>query len=946
MLSCSVLAITMGLLGAQGAMAQVSPNSPSVAPSSEEIEDAIVVTGTRIQREGFESPSPVQVVGAAEISSFGATQLQDVLTIIPSNTGSRSFTEQENGQGTVQFNLRGLGYSSTLTLLNGRRAGVSPFTDATGGNYVDINQFPLAMIQRIEVLKDGASAIYGSEAVAGVVNLITRKGFEGLEVSGGYENARNEAASVNLVFGAKSERATFNLYATYYTQTRTLPGEFEWLRERLFGDGDISRAVVLSGTGNPGTIARAGPDPNGGFRQVTGARSYPDADCLAAGGIFRTRPDGTVDSGTCRFNIGNQQSLVNDEKRLQAFAEVSYELLNSVTLFNETSFSTNVVRQNQGPQSFSNGSITNSGNVLVPSSHPFNFYIADPASPQRLIYIGPDAWNPAIHTAADLSLTLRPLGDEFTGRNAPDRRSEHNYLRVLNGADVALSEKWRAELAYQYAQATNVTNVPDYRADALNSLIATGAFNPFGTSETRPTLVSPKDRVSMAGNSQDVINQFLVTENFNTRTSQHVVDFAVDGELGDFGFGAIGIASGAQYRHYSLSYTPDALRAAGEDRSPDPEFGRQGSQDVWAVFAEMLVPYNDFGQLQVAVRHENYGGNVGSSTDPKIAARVNLTKGVALRASFSTSFQAPTVNQTTTSLSRDFINDPATQTASGLVCSATGVNSNPIVAVSGDDSLEPQSSRNFAVGTVITPTRGLRVSVDLWQYRYKNLIAAGVPAQAIVDADCADDGVPNDPRVVRSGAGGITRVNTAFENIGRVNTRGLDIGLVFNAPVANIGKISVFADATYVDRFRVDDGESATFEGARSRNFTNNFFPIPQWRATAGARLQTGVHSVAANVRYIDGYKNDQSNNSMIKSQTTVDLQYGLTLANLLRRESSIALGVDNVFDVDPPALRRADAVGNILSDPSMAVDRPGFDPLAGHHVLGRTFYVRLRQLF
>ena len=184
--------------------------NPAIAEEGEsDIQEEVVVTGSHIKRSNLEGSAPVQVLDKATISAAGAATVQDLVVDLPVNTGTIINDEQSSLAGTTQFNLRGLGLGSTLTLINGRRAGKSAVADGGGNFFFDINQLPLAMIDRIDVQTDGASAIYGSEAVAGVVNVVTRKGFEGFEVSANYENATNSAGSLNIAGGAWGDNGGF-----------------------------------------------------------------------------------------------------------------------------------------------------------------------------------------------------------------------------------------------------------------------------------------------------------------------------------------------------------------------------------------------------------------------------------------------------------------------------------------------------------------------------------------------------------------------------------------------------------------------------------------------------------------------------------------------------------------------------------------------------------------
>ncbi len=183
--------------------------------------EEILVTGSIIRRRDFETPSPIQTLDNEDIQGAGIGQMQDLLRNLTSNAGSELNASQSDRQGSSQFSLRGLGVGGTLTLINGRRAGIAPVTTTQGFFYTDVNQYPPNMIERVEVLLDGASATYGSEAVGGVVNIITRKYFEGFEIGAEYrDNDNNPAESINAAFGTRFDRGHFTTFVNYYHHDR------------------------------------------------------------------------------------------------------------------------------------------------------------------------------------------------------------------------------------------------------------------------------------------------------------------------------------------------------------------------------------------------------------------------------------------------------------------------------------------------------------------------------------------------------------------------------------------------------------------------------------------------------------------------------------------------------------------------------------------------------
>ncbi len=919
---------------------------------AQSVQDVVVVTGSNVARSGFDANLPLQVVSREELLSFGVNQPSDLLRAIPSNTGSIGNSEVDPIGATGQFNLRGLGLGSTLTLVNGRRAGVSPLSDNTGNEFVDINQFPTIMIDRIEVLKDGASAIYGSEAVAGVANIVTRSGFEGLEFQADYENSSNETYSAQVAFGTAFDKGHINFFGGYYGQTGNLRTDFDWLNDRIIGGGDESRSRLLSSTGHPGSYRRATTSADGGFIGVPGSTRVADPDCLAAGGFFITNDDGSTNNSLCRHSFAEQLAVIPEEDRLQGYVEFTYELADGIRFFNESNASRNKIRAQFGPSAFAGGLVeeNSAGNVYIPGDHPFNFFIADPNDATGVIYIGPDAWDPAVHQGVDLAAQMRPLGVLYNGNNPLSdnlNRTELNYFRSVNGLEFDLPNDWTARASYQFATGKVTSQRPfNIRSDVFNQLIIDGEFNPFGTAISNPELVSPKDGVSTSVNETQVIDQFNGTFLTSSETTQNVADFIVSGDLFDFGTGLVSTALGAQYRKNELRTVPDPLESAGEGRVSGLEFAQQGEQDVYALFGEAVIPFNDLAELQVALRYEDYGDGIGSTTDPKVTARISPTDWLSLRGSYGTAFQAPSLRQTSSSRSTSFFDDPTISGATGAVCDAVGRNGGAIVSVQGSDDLKPQSSDNYNVGVVVTPANGMQLSVDYWSYDYTDLIAQSESAQAILNNDCAGDGIANDPRVIRDGGGNLLQINTEFVNIGEVQTDGLDIAFSYGMNAGSLGDFVASANATYVRKFDVNDGD-VSFDGAGNRNFTNNFAPIPQWRFNTSFGWLKDIHSANATVRYIGGYDNDQSNNAPIDSYITVDLQYGLDLTQLFGTEGTgLVLGVENVFDQDPPALTRLNSSGEVISGTRTDIDRPGYDPLVGADLRGRNIYMRIRQTF
>lgn len=967
-------ALTAGIAVALG-------TAPPTLAQDDEVEE-IVVTGSHIRRTGFEGRAPIQIVDAEEIAQLGVNQPVEILKELTVNSGSQFYNETNAVQGASMFNVRNLGLGSTLTLVNGRRAGIAAVADATGADFVDINQFPVAMFERIEVLTDGASATYGSQAVGGVVNLITRKGFEGFEVSGGGSWSEIDTRDLNIVAGSQFDRGGFNVYATYYKQGRQDRSDFDWMHDRLIGDtvvGNANLSRFVSSTGSPGSYRRATLNAVGEAQDVPGAggsNQQPDPYCEAAQGILRSPTD-----RTCRYHFVDQVSVIAAEERVQVFTEFDWQFTDELKYYAEASYSHNTVRRSDGGGTFNTGNAVGGGFTILPS-HPFNFFIEDPANASRLIWIDPASWDPNIHTAATLRAIARPFGiDVNHNEKTEDLRRQTDYIRLVQGLEYDFANSWFVDGSLSFAQATRVSDYPHtYRSDIFQALVRAGEWNPFGSRLADPDLVSPKsaadtancagvspDGVCRAGNQQVTEDKFDARGIDSARARELVVDLVASGDLFEFGGKTVSAAVGGQFRDVTIVSIPDSISGAGEANEESTENYVSGSQDVTAIFGELIVPIGDQVEMQLALRREDYGAGVGSTTDPKVSFEFRPLDWLGFRGSFGTSFQAPTVRQTAEATSSAFIDDPASPTGPGgsLICNDIGLNNNIAVSVKGASGLKPQESENFNFGIVFDSDFGLRASLDYWKFDYTDLIAQSATPQAIVDAQCPnDDGSPAipDARVIRDAGGQLRQVNTEFTNIGRVETDGIDLAADYSMDVGN-STLVFDAALTYVMNFDVDgDGDGSTeFDGAGSRNFSNNFSTMPELRGNAGVTWLMGNHSANLTVRHIDSYKNDQAgSNAPVDSWTTLDAQYAITIPGLIGDgDTTLSVGVNNLTDEDPPAIWACSVndpvtgacttvapLQNATSGIFDGIDRPGYDDRAGHDVRGRIIYARFVQQF
>ena len=882
----------------------VVSGAPALAQSEESdrpvVQDNIVVTGSNIRsrRKDFQTPSPIQTVGDKEILDTGAFQVQDIFKGITANSGSILAQDVTLLQGTSQFSLRGLGVGSTLTLINGRRAGLAPVADSAGNLFTDTNQYPVNMIERVEILTDGASSTYGSEAVAGVVNIFTRDNFEGFELTAEARDTTNQSAQVGAAFGVQGDRGGLVLFANYYTQSEAFRSDFpNILQGSTFEDG--AAGAWDSATGSPGRFNLAIPDAavDGGWRRAS-TLSIADPDCTAAGGIFQTLGSGDTN---CRYYFIDQRRIIPEENRLQLFSTANYDVTDRLNVFMEAGFSRNEIRDQNG------GMLTrrflNDGGFLVPADHPFNFFVDDGAG--GISYAGPDAF------AADPSLAAVPLiyrgrviGRDGDGPNGAPIDTIFTNTRLVGGFDYELGENWLLYGSYVWSNSDfSRTARREWDIPVFADQIVAGNWNPFGTRLTNPTLVSPKDGVSIAGNSEVIQDTFDLFRNDKKLVNQSVAELSLSGETPiSLPGGPVAVAIGGQYREVSLDDVPDGRYQNGDNRLNETIPAVFGTQDAIAFFGEVNLPILDRLEMQAALRYEDYGDQGGDTLDPKISAKWDITDSLALRGSWGTSFQAPSIRQVAGIVSNASINDPLDPTGGTFIIT---------VITQGSSDLVPQSAENLNVGLIYQSDFGIDFSVDFFTYDYQDLILPGADPQFIFDQVAAGN-LPAD-RALRSADGQVATAIANFENGGSADVSGFDIVGSYTMDLG-AGELVFDLKSTILTKF--DSSEFGDIKG--NRNFSNGFGSTPDFRLNGGITYATGAHRINLTGRHIGAYDDDQSGD-VIGSNTTFDVRYDVVLSELFGfggQGTTFSVGSVNVFNERQPRLTLRPNIDFEVHDP------------------------------
>lgn len=827
-----------------------------------EIEE-VVVTGTYLRNKTqYDSPSPIAVIGANNLSQIGASNVADLVQTLTINNGAQNnpdaFT-QNGTTGTSNFNLRGLGVASTLVLLNGRRQVVAGTTTNDGIAFVDTSSLvPQIAVQRIEIVKDGAAAIYGTDAVAGVVNFITDDNFEGVELSAKYQTVTDEGSQSDYLYEAKfgfgGDNTHFMGAMSYYDRSALTTAE-----RRLSEASDDSSVL-----GNPGAyyvpsiIAAAGAvvpviDPYG---------------CESVGGQANVGLDlGFARVGTCGFDFGDYFNIVPEEERVQAYGVLTHQFGDDHQIRIEGAYAdTSAIRGNSPSFPY-----LQLGSAGVPDYHPENPYGEGVTFLGRAIGNGGEVSNNMFDSTTwrfNVELT-GPLGGDWT-YDVGYTFGKNDY--VIQTKDT-VTDNFQAALAGFGGNNCNAAaGVP-----GANGCLF---YNPFATS------------FSTAPNSQEVLDYVTGTQVTEGTSSTNVVDAVFAGTIGSLPAGDIGLAFGVQVRQENWGRNYDDISNSDGFAFLIGNSDFSDTRTAKGIFAETLMPIFDNLDLSLALRHETYGGTIGSTTDPKISLLYRPMSSLALRGSYSTSFRAPSVLQVsgeTTALEQ--VSDPVT---GGTAFAAVRASLNGRT----EREISPETGKAWNFGMSYEGDSGLAIDVDYWNYKFSDVIIVE-NSQAVVNEFSTDA-----TRVIRAGGEGgtILMVIVDFLNASNVETQGFDVNARYTFDT-DMGTFQPFFEATHVLKYDLVDPQAGTVEGAGNRNFANFGSPTPSWRLNTGMSWTTDAHDLRFYVRHISSMDDDQNVGSEVGSMTTVDAQYTLSLGSILDGAdgSSLQVGVINAFDKAPP---------------------------------------------
>ena len=941
----------------------------------------IVVTGSLIRGTPKNSALPVQVATSEELAAKGITNPLEFIKDLPSSGAvlgdSNQFSTASQGfQGNGSINLRGLGPQRTLVLFNSRR-----FIPSPGDGFSDTNLIPLFALDRIEILKDGAASTYGSDAIAGVANFITKKNFNGIQAQGDYKIVDGSKGDYNASILVGHTFGAINLLAGFGWQHRS---ELQSRKRDFTHIPYTINPAGFSTLGNPGSyLPRRGTTPVAG---VTLDGNQLGACAALTGFTTTTGPNGTG-SPICRFSFVPFDNLVEKTDRYQAYGQADAELSDSVKWHAEALYSRSVLPMlryspsfppTQGPRG--PGSV---GAFTVPRSNPgFQSFINQSFAP------GSASFN-NVNTLADNALIIlfRPFG--LGGNPATDAlgsqfgRAQDDAWRVSTGFDVDLSSTFRVSAYGTYLRHSRTAYVTDgvgsRLQNALNGLggaACTGTtpgangclyLNPFiNTAPINPPSGNANPAFVPANvTSPDLVNFIYQPNGTYQREENAIFDLIFSGETGiDLGGGPVAYAFGGQLRYSNFNSRPindlsdrrknpcpvegsfSCLSKVGADIGPFIFLGQSTpinlNQNIYAAFAEVKVPIGDKLELNGAVRYEDYGGSVGSTINPKGSFRYTPTDWLTLRGSAGTTFRGPQASQ---------VSPSSVTSLAGIQAAANNFKSVDIFGNPTD--LGPEKAFTYNIGVVVR-TRGFSASVDFWSFDFKGPITT-TPAQAI--ASSVANGTSNGTTPVNCSnplanlitfAGnvctqGITvgndiaRVRTDYVNGPRVKTQGLDFAIDYKIDVANATTLSFGAQASYITKYDIADFvfRGVTLrKGYTARGFANYFrdpFTVSKLRATAFANLKYADLNLRANYRFVQGVIDDRCPALPAPCTTTADgfsTDFGRKVSDY--HQLDLAVSYEANFG-DHSALFRIGVENVFDRAPSSARLEIGYDPYVGN---------------
>jgi len=898
------------------AMAQETSSAPM---------QRVEVTGSSIKRASAETASPVQVVSREDLAKSGKGTVAEYLQTLTADGAGSLPTGFGNGfaAGSTAISLRGLGATSTLVLLNGRR--MAPFARADDGqkSFTDLSTVPMEAVERIEILKDGASSTYGADAIAGVVNIILRKDFTGLvlKAEGGESKYRDaETGKASMTWGKGDlDNDGFNVMTNVEVYTNhelknKARADREWI-----GHGDIrpwgyaansqfAGGYITPGAASPGPTGALRDPKTGQYVALPGCSQFspvtaqdPAGGCLWYQDQFRSMQP-QIDG----FNL-YARGTKNLDGGLQLYAEAGYSSRNtSFTLVPPSTSSTVAFPPNAASPT---GVISYGNTILVSAAHPQNPYGADVRLRYSMFDVGP---------------STRSVDNSF-----------NRFVIGLKGQKLG----WDFDTAFVHSKSELDL---DY-SNMINMKVLQAALgNP--ASQYFPYYIG-----TQASKNPASLYAAMVTNATSHSTTQlDIIDFKASRELMQLPGGAMGVAFGAEHRREKLD---NPSLSGTKDGSINASYvAAKGDQNISAVFVEVAAPVIPTVELTGAVRYDKYKNF--SSTTPKVGAKWTPLKTFALRGTYSEGFRAPgpaeagVESQSTGSSSvRDPIRCPGGVPAAGGATQADCAISIGAVKV-GNPNLSPETSKGYTLGMVWDPLPNTGFSLDAFKIRRENEINP----LSYVEAAALPTAIRNDNNLVVNGVaipntGTLLLSNAPYQNSSFTEIKGVDLDIKQRFKLGDYGRATVGLTWTHIASWvRAEkSGTRYQYAGTHGNCDTSNCAGTPKDKVSATASWD---FSQKFNMTATANYRADMQNvyfagdkcasqfadgspapgNCRLASFTTIDLSARYNVTKQLQVYGSISNLFDKIAPLDP-----------------LTYGGMSYNPMDASGAIGRYFKVGLR---
>jgi iron complex outermembrane receptor protein len=880
--------LVSSILAAPGLMAQPAAQAqPTPQPGTETQKmQRVLITGSSIKRLDDEAALPVQVISREAIDKMGATTAAELVRNISANTApltdGPSISDSTSGQrGLNGANMRGLGVSSTLVLLNGRR--LANFASPGDNAGVDLNNIPAGAIQRVEVLKDGASAIYGTDAIGGVINFITRKDYTGIDLAASAAGTQHGGAgkrTASLSAGA-GDLATdrFNVFGVLDVQQLDRLGSRQrsFIAERALAttlpaqmSSNTFPANVDISAAQRAALIRAGLLPAGS----NSSRVNPSAPgCNPPATVYAAQGPGGV--AGCSYDYMEDTEIYPDSRKIGFIGRATYQLDENNQLFAE-------LVQTEAKSTY----------VLSPNPVRIrNLPVSILPAPYRSALSGP-------------GLPATFSGIRYRMQEAGNRSNEVSSTgqRLVLGASGLLAG-WDYDLALARAENRAVDKyVNGYVLyDQFDAGVRSGIINPFAPS-------------SQAG--LDLINSIKISDEARKAKG---ISTSIDGKLSRalarLGGGDLALAVGGEFRREHQVFTPSSLLVSNNiagDRDSTVPAGEllevetaDNTRRVASVFTELVAPFTKELEMQFALRYDRYS-EVGGTTNPKIGLRWQPNAALLLRASAGTGFRAPSLSDlkrpTIFGTSAGILTDPQCVAQEGSIDLCTDQwnverRSNP--------DLKPEKSRQFTFGTVLAPNKRTSFSVDYWNIEKRDVIST-LGEQVIIENPAAYNG----KYIERDEDGFISNILLMKENQGRLKTSGIDVEADWRTERGDWGRFGVNLSGTRILRYDRQFGPAEPYRSNLSV-FLNDQ-AIQKWRHRINFEWDKGPVSLTLANQYSSSYTDQNTTYdpftdallapNKVKAYSLWDLTGSWAIGKQLR----LRAGLLNLLDKDPPFSNQA----------------------------------------